>query len=106
MEKKIKTESIVDATIRVSNADDTSRKFGIRASVKVLNDRVASVVDGTVEPVQPDGDPCPRTATFNCWEGSRTQFEFPQGVSAEERNAMLEEIDSFIESATVPTVAF
>lgn len=94
MEKKIKTESLVEATIRVSNADDTARKYDISASVKVSNGRVASVTDGTVKPAQTDAEPYEQTATFNCWEGSRMQFEFPQEMAG--KAGVMQAIEDFI----------
>ena len=69
MEKKIKAESLVEATIRVSNADEAGRMYDICASAKVRDGRVTSVVDGTLKPAQADGaDPHGQTGTFNFWE--------------------------------------
>lgn len=94
MEKKIKTESLVEATIRVSNADDADRKHDISASVKVSNGRAVSVADGTVKPVQTDAEPYEQTATFNYWEGNRMQFEFPQEMA--DKAGVMQAIEDFI----------
>lgn len=95
MEKKIKAESLVEATIRVSNADEADRKYDITASAKVQNGTVTSVTEGSLKPVQTDGaDPYGQTVTFNAWEGSRMHVEFPQDMA--DKAGALEAVESFI----------
>ncbi|MCM1072167.1 MAG: hypothetical protein NC391_11115 [Alistipes timonensis] len=93
MEKRIKTESLVEATVRVSNADDAGREYDMTADVRVSGGRVTGVANGTVRPSDAAGA---EAGTFSQWEGGRMAAEFPYGASAEEKLGMLEAMEGFI----------
>lgn len=93
-EKKIKVESLISATVRVSNAGDASRTYGISAQARIENGRVNAVTEGMLS--VGDADPMEQTASFNSWEGSRLSVELPSEWPSERKCEALSAIEAFI----------
>lgn len=72
-----------------NNLNDESRVYDIEANVNVANGEVNNVDAGSVEK---DGS---HVANFNWWSVNHMGITY-QGVNVEERNAINEAVDAFI----------
>lgn len=90
---KTNYETIVRATIKMSNASDESAKYAISAEVQMEGANVAQINEGRV--MLGDAE----VAAFHKWGNTRLSVSF-ESADVEIKQAILAEIDAFIASAS------
>ena len=86
---KVKIENY---QMRVSNALDEQRKYSISCTLNVLNDKVISIMNGSVlEDIN-------LVADFNMWSENNLQLTF-RNVSKETQCSVTEAVNEFITEA-------
>lgn len=93
--KNLKIESVENATVRVSNASDESRKAEITASVTYNRDKMQSVSNGEV---REDGSEFP-VASFDQYGEDNLNIRWNQKSKNLSRTEILEIVESFIAEA-------
>lgn len=91
-------ESLIRANVKVSNSNDTTSAYVITAEAQVANGNVEKFTDGQVMKGEV------YVAAFNRWSAQGFNATF-DNVEAEERCAILAEINAFVASVETLVVA-
>ena len=89
---EIKEEKVISQTVKVSNADDSTRGYNISAEVSVREGRAENINSGTVLGLEDNV----QKATFNAgaWQPLGVNFS-SNDISKEEQQSIFAEIQEF-----------
>lgn len=94
----VQFDSLIRANVKVSNANDTTSAYIITAEAQVANGNVENFTAGQVMKGEV------YVANFNRWSAKSLNATF-DNVEAEERCAILTEINAFVESVEALVLA-
>lgn len=91
---KVKSTALISATVKYSNESDTERVYAIEGHVGINEGTVTHVTSGTVHKDDV------LLASFNHWNHGEQQINWRTN-EVDDKNAIQQAIDAFIENVTV-----